>query len=207
MKVQKGRKTSVKRIKICLIVLAAVFFALYFALPSLEKGLYIEKTLNRADAIFVLGGSASYVERTRKAAELYKNGIASKVLLTNDGLRGGWNEKEKRNPYYAERARWELLKQGVPDEAVEILPNVVASTRDEAESAAKVVRERNLKSLLLVTSAYHTGRTLWIFERTAQKQNLSVELGITSADTEPGETGVLTIINEYLKTIYYRLFY
>lgn len=183
----------------------------------LANYLVVEKPLENADAIFVLSGSESYVERAGEAAKLFKEKAAPKIFLTNDGLKGGWNQKEQRNPYFAELARWELLRQGIPEDAIEILPTVVEGTIGEARLLARVAAERKLNSLLLVTSAYHTRRALKTFERVFAKEALRVEIGVESAP--PGietpkssewwfsSTGWNTIASEYVKTFYYRLFY
>ncbi|MEJ7699152.1 MAG: YdcF family protein [Pyrinomonadaceae bacterium] len=183
----------------------------------LANYLIVEKPLSKADAILILGGSATYVERSQEAAEIFKKRIAPKIFLSNDGLQGGWNQKEQRNPYFAERARWELIRQGVPEEAIEILPTVVGGTNDEANLFVKVSTERKLKSLLLVTSAYHTRRALRTFERKFAKETLRVEIGIESAP--PGiqtpkpsswwlsSIGWNTVAGEYVKTFYYWVFY
>ena len=103
--------------------------------PLLATCLIVEKPLEKADAILVLGGSATYIERTQKAAELYKQGIAPRVFLTDDGERAGWSKTEQRNPPYFELARRSLTSQGVPEEAIEILPGEVTGTDWEARGA------------------------------------------------------------------------
>ncbi len=179
--------------------------------------LAVEKPLQSADAIFVLSGSDAYIARTDEAAKLFKQKIAPKIFLTDDGLKGGWNQKEQRNPYFVERARWQLIEQGVPAEAIETLPEIVEGTGDEANLLVKVSGERNLKSLLLVTSAYHTRRTLWTFERVVAKSNSPLNIGIKFPSGEEkflspfgwwlSLEGWKTIGAEYLKIVYYRLNY
>lgn len=199
----------------------SVFFVLLLLwtllAPYPAEYLIIEKTLPRADAIFVLGGSSTYVERSQQAALIFKRGAAPRVFLTNDGLQGGWNKKEQRNPYFFEKARLELIAQGVPENAIEVLPEIVDGTRDEAELFAKTFQEKDLHSVLLVTSAYHSRRTLWTFERAAAKRNLAIEIGIEPAaagqQTPPiaawwmKRTGWQWVGGEYLKSFYYWLFY
>ncbi len=184
---------------------------------GLASFLIVEKPLEKADAIFVLAGAAAYVERNQKAAELYRQGVAPKIFLTDDGLRGGWNQKEQRNPYFVERARWELIAQGVPENAIETLPGTVAGTDEEAVLFAKIAAEKNLKSVLLVTSAYHTRRAFRTFEKAASKSGLSVELGVESPP--PGEQtpkqfvwwlsrrGWRDVAGEYVKILYYWVYY
>ena len=177
----------------------------------------VEKPLEKADAILVLAGSSAYIERTQEAAEIFKKGIAPKIFLTNDGLQGGWNQKEQRNPYFAERARWELLRQNIPEEAIEILPTVVNGTNDEANLLVETAAERKLKSLLLITSDYHSRRALWIFQRTALRKKLSLNVGIEISPIGQqtplldvwwlNVTGWETVGVEIIKLIYYELVY
>lgn len=188
-----------------------------FLAPLLANLLIVEKTIERADAIWVLGGSATYLERNRKAAELYKQGFAAKIFVVNDGVLGGWNKQEQRNIPFSELAKRELVAQGVPNDAVEILPKLVEGTKDEADLFVAIAKERNLKSVLLVTSAYHSRRTLWTFDRAVLKNNLSVEVGLqsppTGVQTPPPFTwwlnrkGWRVVGEEYVKIPYYWAFY
>lgn len=169
----------------------------------------------RADAIVVLGGSASYMERTRFAAELYRSGCAPKILLTDDGGRGGWSSREQRNPAFVELAAEELGRRGVPAEAVERLPGVVTSTYDEAVSLRGYVESRGLRSILVVTSAYHTRRARWTFSKVFAGGGVSVRL----AGVQPGEQtpppalwwlsarGWQAVAGEYVKMVCYGLRY
>ncbi len=177
----------------------------------------VEKPLAKSDAIMVLSGSSTFVERCDKAAELFRAGKASKIFLTNDGQKGGWSQKDERNPFYWELAQRQLTKQGVSAEAIEVLPETVEGTRDEAVLLVKTAKERNLNSILLVTSGYHSRRTLWVFEKVAAEHNANVEFGIESPpvgqQTPFAEIWWLTprgwrdVAGEYLKFVYYWLFY
>lgn len=203
-------------LKIVSVLLVLFLFWISLA-PFLADYLIIEKPLLKADAIFVLGGSSAYIERNQQAALAFKEGIASKIFLTNDGYKGGWNKKEQRNPYFVEKARWELIAQGVPAEAIEVLPEIVNGTRDEGDLFAKVFQERDLHSVLLITSPYHSRRALWTFQRAADKSNLPVEIGIKTTpvgqQTPLGfvwwmkSAGWQWIIGEYVKGAYYWMFY
>lgn len=200
-----------------LIVFLILFCVWILLAPRLASFLIVEKPLGRADAIFVMGGAATYVERNRRAAELYKQGIAPLVFLTDDGMRGGWSEKEQRNPYYVELARSELIADGVPENAVETLPGKVGGTDDEAELFVKTARAKNLKSVLLVTSAYHTRRALRTFEKLAADGNLEIEIGVEFASvgqqTPPpflwwlSPPGWKSVAGEYVKSFYYWVYY
>jgi len=56
--------------------------------------LVVRSPLNHADAIVVLSGSAAHVERAEWAAELYRRGLAPKIILTNDNQQGGCHSSE-----------------------------------------------------------------------------------------------------------------
>lgn len=200
-----------------LFVLIVLFIVWIFAAPFLATFLIIEKPLEKADAIFVFGGSSVYVERTGKAAELFKRGVSNKIFLTDDGERGGWSKAEQRNPAFVELAKNELEKNGVPAENIEILEPQVSATFDEANVLAKTVKEKNLNSVLLVTSAYHTRRAFWISEKVLRENNLKTALGIISPETgintpSPEKwwlapNGWRFVGGEYLKSVGYWMFY
>ncbi len=180
--------------------------------PFLAKNLIVEKPLESADAILVLSGGSAFVERTHRAAELYRQSVAPKIFLTNDGVQGGWNQQEQTNLFFYEQARRELINQGVPEDAIEVLPEIVEGTNDEAILFEKIVRERNLKSILLVTSAYHTRRTLSTFKKVFGEK---IEIGIAAPEIPTPSPyywwlfrqGWRNIALEYLKIFYYWLYY
>lgn len=213
MKTEKLKSKNAKAARIVIYGFCFFLFGWTVFAPFLAKSLIVEKTLQTSEVIWVLGGSGTYLERNRKAAELYKKGIAGKIILTNDGNVGGWSKMEGRNLAFTELASRELIAQGVPAEAIEILPDLVQGTDDEADLFSEAVQIRQLNSVLLVTSAYHSRRTLWTFQRAASKKGLSVEIGLESAPTGEqtpppmywwiSRKGWSLVGGEYLKMIYY----
>lgn len=197
---------------VCLVILAWFFFAWLAA-----ESLIVEEPLSKADAILILSGSSTYLERTGKAAEIYKKGIAPRILLTDDGERAGWSRREERNPSFVELARENLIESGVPLEAVEILPKTVDGTRAEADALQKKVEESGLKSVLLVTSGYHSRRVRQTFEKTFAENERKVEIGVETV--APGnqtpkpyswwfsKNGWKFVAGEYAKIVYYWLYY
>ena len=190
-----------------------VFVVLLVLWPALAwaaaEALVVRADVERADALVVLSGSGAYVERSRRAAELYHEGRAPRVLLTDDGQRGPWSEARQVNPLFVERMREELLRDGVPAESVEVLPGQVASTHDEA-IAARVYAERvGARSLLFVTSPCHTRRALWTMRRTFR--GTGVEVGVEPAEAGASSAwtwwfsrrGWRSVALEYPKLVYY----
>lgn len=200
-----------KFITIFLLLFAVWLFLAWF----LAESLIVEKPLEKADAILILSGSSVYLERTQKAALVYRQGVAPKILLTDDGGFAGYSKIEKRNPKFVEAARNSLIAEGVPAENIEILEPQVSGTIDEAEVLRGKLEQTHWKSVLLVTSAYHTRRSLWTFESVLANQ--AVQIGIvsppTGEQTPPPFVWWLTgkgwnlVAGEYVKIVYYRLNY
>lgn len=178
-------------------------------------GLIVTAELQRADAIVVLAGSAAYRERAGLAAQLFREGRAPRVLLTDDGELSGWSEELQRNPRFVERAAGELARAGVPAEGVEVLPRTVSSTYEEAVLLRDYAARRGLRSVLLVTSAYHSRRALWTFRKVFEGSGVEVGLvGVAPGDQSPPPStwwlwarGWRMVAGEYLKMIYYRVRY
>ena len=210
-------KSRIKRARPIRITLAAaaVFFVWSLVAWIAAEALIVSVPLERADAIVVLSGSEAYVERTRWAAKLYSNGRAPIIILTNDNQMGGWSEAQKRNPLFKERARDELLAAGVPASSIELAPGSITNTYDEGLSLREHAERRGLRSLLIVTSAYHSRRALWSLQQVFRGSGVS--LGMESV--MPGQqmpspgvwwlslSGWRAVALEYPKLVYYWLRY
>ena len=134
----------------------------WFPLSWLAAHLLIVKSdLTRADAIVVMSGSSTYVERADRAAQLYREGRAPLILLTNDHLISGWDKVQERNPFFYELAARELQKRGVPPEKIQIINDSGYGTYEESLGVREYATEHKIKSLLVVTSSYHTRRAFW----------------------------------------------
>ena len=192
------------------IIAVAIASALWAVVaPLLADLLIVEKQIDRPDAILVLGGGAAYIERTDFAAAQFAAGTAPRILLTNDGLQGGWDKTEQRNPYFWELAKRNLIARGVPAEAIVLLPEKVESTFDEAQLLSQKASELGLKSVLVVTSPHHTRRALRTFERAAGDR---IMIGVAAPPSDLGpfwwlkRRGLNRVALEYVKLAYYSLF-
>ena len=121
------------------------------------------RALSKADAIVLLAGG--YEERAPAAAQLYHAGYAPMILLTNDGVLGGWSAKYGRNLYQIEWAEEELVKSGVPRERIVKLPFHGSSTMHDALEVKRYALDHGLKEIIIVTSDYHMRRALWAFRK------------------------------------------
>jgi len=175
------------------------------------RALVVDADLSSADAIVVLSGSSAYVERTHKAAELYREGRAPLVWLTDDHTRGGWSSALQRNPYFVERATDELIKAGVPAERIRIVPGVASSTRDESLIVRDYASSQGVRSVLVVTSAYHSRRALRTLRQVFAGTGTTIGLHAVAATSNAWwwlqPNGWRDVPGEYVKLIYYWLKY
>jgi uncharacterized SAM-binding protein YcdF (DUF218 family) len=191
--------------------------ALWWVLAwAAARALVVNVELPHSDALVVLSGSGAYVERTREAAELFRQGRAPHIVLTNDNSIGGWSVEQQRNPLFVERAAAELKRAGVPPERIVVLPPAVASTYDEATLLRSYAEREGVRSLLVVTSAYHSRRAWWTLRRVFRGSN--VALGIKAVGHGGAESpapsrwwwhasGWRSVGGEYVKQGYYWLHY
>jgi uncharacterized SAM-binding protein YcdF (DUF218 family) len=177
--------------------------------------LIVKAEMPSADAIVVLSGSSTYIERANWAAKLYREGRAPLIVLTDDGLIGGWDNREDRNPHYYEMSARRLQQEGVPADRIQLAPGVALGTYGESVLVRDYASARNLKRVLVVTSAYHSRRALWSMRRACEGSGIQV--GIDSAP--PGwqtpspwlwwsrRWGWKVVGGEYLKMAYYWMKY
>ncbi len=172
--------------------------------------LIVRAPIQRADAILILSGSSAIRERTQLAAQLFKEGRAPRIILTNDNEQAGWESKEQRNPFFYEWAVRLLQKEGVPAERIEVIPQPVSSTYEESELVRVYADQHQLHSLLLVTSAYHSRRTSWTFRHVFRGTETVVGLEHTGPVHSPWtwwlhRSGWRMVPGEYVKLAYYWL--
>lgn len=173
--------------------------------------LIVNDPLPRVDAIVVLSGSATFRERARHAAALYKQGKANRIILTNDNLKSGWSAAAQRNPYYHELAKEELKRNGVAEKDVEIIMVPIAGTHDEAMKLRDYCTKHEVNSIEIVTSAYHSRRALRTFRQVFRDTGKQVGMDpvIENIETPSPSSwwlhkfGWAMVPNEYMKLVGY----
>jgi uncharacterized SAM-binding protein YcdF (DUF218 family) len=142
--------------------------------PRLGPWLVAEDPLEKADVIFVLGGTR--MERPLEGADLYKAGWAPRLLLSRQLRDGGELELKARGisyPTEADMQRTILGGLGVPLEAIDILDDDQVSTSAEGRALVNRAMQSQWKRIIVVTSKMHTRRA-----RLALRRQLT-PLGIT----------------------------
>jgi uncharacterized SAM-binding protein YcdF (DUF218 family) len=130
----------------------------------------VEDTLDRADALIVLGDDNFYADRATRAAELFREGKAPMIVASGRRLRPSAG--------IAELMEHDLVERGVPREKILRVSHDAGSTREEADALARVAKEKKWRSVMVVTSNYHTRRVRYIFRRIFPQE---IEVRVTSA--------------------------
>lgn len=165
-------------------------------LTAIRPFLVVSSPLPSAKTIIILAGS--YEERIPVVAGLYHKVKAEKIIVTDDNVRRGWSRKHQRNLYSRERIYEALTEMGVPGKAIVNLPFGKSGTVFDALAVRDYLLKERVGEIMLVTSDYHTRRTLWIFRRVLH--DLPVTIGITPA---PSPLFSLPALKEPFKLVYY----
>jgi len=136
---------------------AVVYFARHPILRFAAESWVVDEPPGHADALVVLSDDNFYADRATQAAQLFREGVAPTVVASGRRLRP--------NAGISELMEHDLVERGVPKEKIVRLSHDADSTREEAASVAKLARESRWKSIVVVTSNYHTRRARYIYSR------------------------------------------
>jgi uncharacterized SAM-binding protein YcdF (DUF218 family) len=131
----------------------------------------------RADAIVMLIGKIG--DRSLLTIDLYKNGYSDKIVLVKNF---DTQATMLKNAGYTVNSETDRIlhvfsQAGIPDSAVILLDYNSKNTVDEAKAIAEwCASSDNIKSLLLVTSSYHSSRAKSIFATVFKKRELLISL-------------------------------
>jgi uncharacterized SAM-binding protein YcdF (DUF218 family) len=190
-------------------LLLAVALALLWAahaplLRAMARWLDVGEPPRPAEYVMVLNGCED--TRPLVAAALVGAGFARHALVAEVAPSPA---ADYAFPPCHEINRQVLLRRGVPESDITVLPAAALSTYDEAETLAAFLRDRPNSRVLVVTSDCHTRRSRWIFARTLAER--ADQLWFVSAPSDDfgvddwwrAETGFITIVMEYLKFAFY----
>jgi uncharacterized SAM-binding protein YcdF (DUF218 family) len=119
--------------------------------------------LAKADAIVAISGDTG--ARAESAIALWKQGYAPLLIFS-----GGSSDPE--SVASAELMKRTAVAAGVPADAI-VVEGTSATTEENAEHVAELMRSRSLRSAILVTSPYHQRRAAMLFEREFGRASLS----------------------------------
>lgn len=131
----------------------------------LGVGHWLEVTdpLGKADAIVAISGDSG--ARVESAIALWKQGYAPVLIFS-----GGSSDPESVPS--AELMKRTAEAAGVPANAI-VVEGTSATTEENAQHVADLMRSRGIRSAILVTSPYHQRRAALLFEREFAEAALS----------------------------------
>lgn len=171
--IKKKPKTAIWLVLISLLLLSTAGNAYFsaFLTRSLEWR-YMPLTGEvKADAIVLLGGGTEAPDTPRQmvevnsagdrvlyAAQLYKAGAAPLIILSG----GNMSYSQARSTTPAQEMQTLLVGLGVPPEAL-VLQAQSQNTAEDAFFTSAILREKQIRTVILVTSAAHMERALMMF--------------------------------------------
>jgi len=159
--------------------------------------LVVSQTPESADIIVVLAGDIRG-ERILRAVELVKGGYAPRILVDSAMEMYGVSEAELATTF--------AVQGGASGEIFEPFPIKADSTFEEAQVVDAELVRRGIRKALLVTSNFHTRRSLRTFETLGSGRVRYLVIAAPSADFQPDRwwytrSGKKTLLLEYLKTL------
>ena len=172
--------------KILLVLAAVLILACVYTFRHLGTWIVKIDELQKSAYAVIMMGSLS--DRVLQAYDVYREGYADTLLIVESHqtpIKGPQNQTIHL-PGGDERAREVLVKLGVPEDNIKILPGSAESTLDEAQRVKAFLQKRqNTHLLIMVTSMHHSYRAHNILEKVLNSGNPNIEvLASPSAYTE-----------------------
>ena len=192
--------------------MVSAYLAHPIILRSVGEYLVVEDTLQTAEAIVVLNGSAPL--RVLEAARLYKEGWAPKIILSQALRRGDFYAFEALDIKIVQEHEYDreaLLRSGVPDHDIIIIEEEAANTLAELRAVLRILQPPEDATLIIITSNYHTRRTaaIWNYLTDGQVKGI-VRWTRSDPSFDPAtwwknRQSIKHLVNEYMGLINYWL--
>lgn len=202
------------RFPLLLIAAALAAGALVFAArqPLLRAaGGWLDVGQQPTSVDYVLPLAGDFNSRPFVAAEIYRAGLAKKVLLPQPG-----RSAEVENGAalaHEEICRLVVLKLGVPERDIIMLEGQNHTTFDEANRLRQFVASHGPCSVAVVTSDFHTRRSLWIFRHVlgdapcALRVMSAPVLDYSARNWWQSADGMTAYVCEFAKLAFYYCYY
>ena len=138
------------------IICGIVFLAHGFILEKAGELIYKKDDLKPADVIVVLAGEQT--ERVEYGVKLFKDGWAKKDRIIMAGGPAIWKYS------WASIMKEHAESLGVPSKNI-LLEDQSKTTEEDAKFTKEILNKNGFKSIILVTSPYHSKRASIIFQK------------------------------------------
>ena len=159
-----------------LALIAGLLFLVYLAhdpiLRAFIEWWIVDEAPEEVQAIVVLSGDSVFGDRLRHGADLYRQGYAVRLILSGRAIRSNFSE--------AELMEREALAQGVPAGALLLVRHTDDSTLEEALALRQFLAEQEIRSIIVVTSNFHSRRARKIFRRVMRQTGVQVRVSASS---------------------------
>ena len=165
----RDMKLTRKRALLVFLLLVVCWLALYVArplyLPFLGEFLISADPLQKADAIIVLAGDDAVGSRVAEAVSLWRAGWAEVLMVSDAPIAWGVTS--------GELARQQAAVLGISPTQIVVVSNrspagrglLLDSTLSESRLLLAECQKRNFRTIIVVTSNFHTRRAKRIFDR------------------------------------------
>ncbi|RAP34068.1 YdcF family protein [Candidatus Marinamargulisbacteria bacterium SCGC AG-410-N11] len=150
---------------IVLVSLVAIKWVLPGSLRFLGNQLVYTTDLAKSDAIVVLSGGLG--NRTKLGIDLYKKGLSSKLILSGGQLFRELAAADLMSEY--------ALELNVKKEDI-VLERQSQSTYENATFTLKKLQQLNIRSIIVVTSNFHTKRSFKIFQKVLKGSDIKIQI-------------------------------
>src|SRR5215469_5164837 len=152
-----GIVTNLEALLFVFVLFTILYFARHPLMRFSAEYWVVDDPAPHADAIVVLSDDNFYADRATHAAQLFRQGVAPIVVASGRKLRP--------NAGIGELMEHDLIERGVPKDKIERVAHDASNTIEEAEVVGRLANDRHWKSVVIVTSNYHTRRARYIFEK------------------------------------------
>ncbi|MHA6533604.1 YdcF family protein [Paenibacillus sp. BAC0078] len=156
---------SIRKIRMIPLYVITLFLLVIFFIAG--HFLPVFQSPQQADVIIVLSGGAGRVE---KGVELYKEGYAPYILLSN----------AKESTSATGDMLQTALALGIPKDAI-LTENAALSTYQNAELTLPIMKQHGFTSAIVVSSEFHMRRVKLLFDHVYKKSG--IELTYIGADS------------------------
>ena len=201
---------NIKEPKWLWVILFSAIILFVFRTPVFEKignFLVFQDELEPSDAIVVLVGSSTG-NRIEEAVRVFDKGMGKVLVFSGYSYYPGMDSHRGMKQY--------AIKLGVPDDKI-VAEKAIGETSTWGEALAniKLLKRLKAKSLILVTSSFHTRRSHWVYKHVIKSLNMDITLRVHPAyDPKvpyPGwwkiRSGKKMVFDEYIKLFYYFITY
>jgi uncharacterized SAM-binding protein YcdF (DUF218 family) len=197
-------------LSVILVLLFVLWSARSLILTGLGNWLVVSDNPGKADVIVVLSGDSS--TRAPQGADLYRRGVSRRLLAIGCEVPSALQSLDVKLTA-AQLTAMDLRRRGVSEDAIAVVTSTGTSTWEEAEYTRTYAKQHGLRSVVVVTSKFHTRRSKLTFERALRGTGVRVyavpsrydEMQVDEWWTREKE--LIAVNNEYLKLLLYGVKY